>query len=201
MEGTIIGFFVWTFTISAFSELAWNLISEAQGGTLEQLYLAPCGFKWVCACTMVSSFVLSFIPVVILLIAMMITTGQWLNLDFISLIPLSIITVLGAYGFGFTLGGLALIFKRIQALFQIIQFVFVGFLVVPSRLPWAKFLPLSLGNTLIYDVMVNGTRLWELPLSSILTATTVGIAYLAVGIAIFSFCENIAKDRGLLGHY
>lgn len=201
MEGTVIGFFVWTFTIMGFSELAWGLISEAQTGTLEQLYLTPCGFKWVCGCTMISSLVLQSIPVFILLFIMMATTGQWLNLDFISLIPLLLITVLGAYGFGFALGGLALIFKRIQAIFQIFQFVFVGFLVIPQRVPWAKFLPLSMGNSLIYDVMVDGTRLWELPIGSILTALIVGAAYLAIGVTIFSVCENIAKERGLLGHY
>lgn len=201
MEGTVIGFFVWTFTIMAFSDLAWSLLSEAQAGTLEQLYLAPCGFKWVCGSTMISSFALNFIPILILLVIMMATTGQWLNLDFISLIPLLLITVLGAYGFGFALGGLALIFKRIQAIFQIFQFVFIGFLVIPQRVAWAKFLPLSMGNSLIYDVMVDGTRLWELPFGSVLTALLVGVAYLAIGIIMFSLCENIAKDRGLLGHY
>ena len=112
-----------------------------------------------------------------------------------------LITILGSYGFGFALGGLALIFKRIQAIFQIFQFVFVGFLVIPQRVPWAKLLPLSMGNSLIYDVMVDGIRLWELPIGSILTALVVGAVYLAVGVAVFSVCENIAKDRGLLGHY
>ncbi len=58
---------------------------------------------------------------------MMATTGKWMNLDFVSLVPLLAITLLGAYGFGFALGGLALVFKRIQALFQIMQFVFIGF--------------------------------------------------------------------------
>ncbi|NLB74760.1 MAG: ABC transporter permease [Firmicutes bacterium] len=201
MEGTVIGFFVWTFTIMAFSDLAWNLVAEAQAGTLEQLYLTPSGFKWVSGCTLISSLTLNFIPIVVLLVIMMATTGQWLNLDFISLVPLLLITVLGAYGFGFALGGLALIFKRIQAVFQIFQFVFIGFLVIPQRVPWAKFLPLSMGNSLIYDVMVDGIRLWELPIGSILTALVVGAVYLAVGVAVFSVCENIAKDRGLLGHY
>lgn len=201
MEGTVIGFFVWTFTLLAFQDLAWSLVVEAQAGTLEQLYLAPCGFRWVCACSMASSLALNFIPVLILLFTIMATTGQWLNLDFISLIPLLLITVLGAYGFGFALGGLALIFKRIQAIFQIFQFVFIGFLVIPQRVPWAKFLPLSMGNSLIYDVMVDGIRLWELPMGRILTALIVGAAYLTIGIIIFSVCENIAKKRGLLGHY
>ncbi len=201
MEGTVIGFFVWTFTVMGFSELAWGLTGEAQAGTLEQLYLTPCGFKWVCGCTMISGLVLQFIPVLILLVVMMATTGQWLNLNFVSLIPLLLITILGSYGFGFALGGLALIFKRIQAIFQILQFVFIGFLVIPQRVPWAKFLPLSLGNSLIYDVMVDGTRLWELPIESILTALAVGVFYLVIGVIIFSYCENIARDRGLLGHY
>ncbi|HHV04647.1 MAG TPA: hypothetical protein GXX64_12225, partial [Bacteroidales bacterium] len=102
---------------------------------------------------------------------------------------------------GFALGGLALVFKRIQALFQIFQFVFLAFLLVPFRVPWAKFLPLSAGFSLIYDVMVEGARLWELPLGSILIAIAVGAVYLAIGLFIFSRCEHVARDRGLLGHY
>lgn len=201
LEGTIIGFFVWTFTIYAFSNLAWNLISEAQTGTLEQLYLAPCGFRWVCACTIVSDFVFSFVPIMLLLVAMMATTGRWLRVDLVSLIPLLLITLLGAYGVGFALGGLALVFKRIQALFQIMQFVFIGLLVIPLRVPGVKYLPLAMGNDLIRSVMVDGVRLWRLPPGDILTATVVGALYLAIGIAIFSLCERNAKSRGLLGHY
>ena len=54
---------------------------------------------------------------------------------------------------------------------------------------------------MIYTVMVDGARIWELPLNDILIAIAVGVAYLAVGIVIFSQCENVAKSRGLLGHY
>ncbi len=201
LEGTIIGFFVWTFTIYAFSNLAWNLISEAQTGTLEQLYLAPCGFKWVGACTIISDFVFSFVPIMLLLIAMMATTGRWLRVDLVSLIPLLLITLLGAYGVGFALGGLALVFKRIQALFQIMQFVFVGLLVIPTRVPGVKYLPLALGNDLIHRTMVQGVRLWRLPVGDILTAVAVGAAYLAAGVLVFAWCERVAKNRGLLGHY
>lgn len=201
LEGTIVGFFVWTFTIYAFSNLSWNLINEAQTGTLEQLYLAPCGFKWVGAATLISDFVFSFVPIMLLLVAMMATTGRWLRMDLISLVPLLLITLLGAYGVGFALGGLALVFKRIQALFQIMQFVFIGLLVIPVRVPGVKYLPLAMGNDLIRAVMVDGVRLWRLPPGDILTAAAVGAAYLAIGIAIFSLCERFAKSRGLLGHY
>ncbi|MGE5593763.1 MAG: ABC transporter permease, partial [Betaproteobacteria bacterium] len=40
-EGTIVGFFVWTLAIFGYSSLSWDLINEAQTGTLEQLYLCP----------------------------------------------------------------------------------------------------------------------------------------------------------------
>ena len=201
LEGTIVGFFVWTFTIYAFSNLSWNLMNEAQTGTLEQLYLAPCGFKWVGAATLMSDFVFSFVPIMLLLFAMMATTGRWLRVDMVSLVPLLLITLLGAYGVGFALGGLALVFKRIQALFQIMQFVFIGLLVIPVHVPGVKCMPLALGNDLIRTVMVDGVRLWRLPPGDIVTAAAVGAVYLAVGIVIFSLCERVARNRGLLGHY
>lgn len=200
-EGTIVGFFVWTLAIFGYSGLSWELINEAQTGTLEQLYLSPAGFKWVCTFNLMVDFLVNVAAAVVFLFAMMATTGRWLNLDVASIAPLLIMTVLGAYGAGFALGGLALVFKRIQAFFQIVQFAFIGCLVIPWRIPWARFLPLSMGNGLIYRVMAEGKHLWELPAADVLTALAVGAAYLAVGLAIFSACERAAKARGLLGHY
>lgn len=201
LEYYIVGFFMWSFAISAYSDLSWGLTNEAQAGTLEQLYLAPCGFRWISLFITFSSLTLSLIPVVISLVAMMATTGKWLSLDLVSLVPLMFITVLGAVGIGYALAGLALVFKRVQAAFQIMQFVFVGFQTVPTRLWWAKLLPLNAGNALIGEVMVNGRRLWELPAGVVLVALAVGAAYLAAGMFVFSRCERVAKDRGLLGHY
>ena len=91
--------------------------------------------------------------------------------------------------------------KGIQAFPQTMLFFFFCFLIAPTRLGGLNFLPLAVGNDLISTVMVDGARLWELPLNDILTATAVGAAYLAIGIVIFSCCENVAKSRGLLGHY
>jgi ABC-2 type transport system permease protein len=81
------------------------------------------------------------------------------------------------------------------------QFVFVGLLVIPTRVPGVKYLPLALGNDLIHRTMVQGVRLWRLPVGDILTAVAVGAAYLAAGVLVFAWCERVAKNRGLLGHY
>ena len=178
-----------------------GLIGEAQAGTLEQLYLAPCGFRWISVFSILSSLVFSAAPVALALLAMMATTGVWLSIDLVSVIPLLVITMLGAVGVGYVMGGLALVFKRVQAAFQIVQFLFVGMLVLPERLWWTRLLPLAGGNALIRQVMVNGARLWDLPAADVLTATAVGVAYLAAGLLAFSTCERLARSRGLLGHY
>lgn len=201
LEGTVVGFFVWSLSLFAFSTLSWDLINEAQMGTLEQLYLSPSGFRWLCVLNLATGFLVNALAAVTFLFVAMATTGRWLHLDAVSIAPLMIVTVLGAYGVGFILGGLALVFKRIQALFQIVQFVFVGCLVIPSRVTWAGFLPLSAGAVLLRKTMVAGARIWQLPAGEVLMATAVGAGYLVLGLGVFSACECVAKARGLLGHY
>ena len=202
LEGLVVSYLVWVLSISAYSDLAWDLNQEAQVGTLEQLYISPIGFNWLNAFNLISGLGLSFVFATVLLTLMMLTTGTYLNLDLISVVPLMITALLSVYGIGFAMGGLALIFKRIQAFFQIFQFVFVAFLALPlDRFPWAQFLPLTMGGHLLRQVMVHGTRLWELPTTSLAVLVLTGVTYLALGLATFEWSARIAKRKGLLGHY
>jgi len=202
LEAIVVGYLVWVFSIMAYSDLAWNITSEAQIGTLEQLFLSPTGFAWVQTSLLVGRFLINVVFASVLLLVMMATSGYWLNVDLVSLVPLLLVTIAAPYGFGFLMGGLALIFKRIQASFQILQFVFFAFLAVPvGKYAAARFLPLVLGNSLIHRVMVDGARIWELPAGELTTAGVVGLVYLAAGVATFGYCVNVARNRGLLGQY
>ena len=150
----------------------------------------------------VANLLVNTILNVALLLAAMATTGKWLKLDVISLVPVLLLTLAGAYGIGFAMGGLALVFKRIQAAFQIMQFAFVGFLLAPlSRFPAARYLPPATGNVLIQRIMVGGQRLWQLPAADLAILAGTGVLYLALGLAAFSACERVARSRGLLGQY
>ena len=131
LEGLVVGFLVWTFALSAYSDLSWSLMREAQQGTLEQLYMCPFGFRFVSFAWIVSSFLTTFVFSGTLLFLMMVTTGKYLRLPLGTLLPLAFLTVAPIYGLGFVMAGLALVFKRIQAFFQILQFVFVFFLFIP----------------------------------------------------------------------
>jgi len=199
-EGLVVGYLVWTFAMMGYQELAWGIINEAQVGTLEKLYLTPVGFRWVNVFSQLSQLVVNLTLLGVVMLLIMLTTGVTLKIDVATVIPLLLITASAAYGLGFALAGLALIHKRIQSAFQIVQFILVAFIAAPPT-SWSQFLPLNLGNRLLNAAMVRGVRLWELPLGQLVTTVLVGAGYLGLGILVMNHCERRARDRGLLGHY
>ncbi|MEW6522793.1 MAG: ABC transporter permease [Bacillota bacterium] len=200
LEGLVVGYLVWTFAMVGYQDLAWGITNEAQMGTLEKLYLTPIGFRWVNGFSQISGLLVNFAIVGVLLALIMLTTGVSLRVDIVSVVPLLLVTVSAAYGLGFAMGGLALIHKRIQSAFQIVQFVLVAFIAAPAS-PWSRLLPLNLGSRLLTSVMVHGVRLWELPPWDVMISLVVGVAYLWLGLVIMAYHERKARDRGLLGHY
>jgi len=202
LEGLLVGYLLWTMAIMAYSELSWDLNSQAQVGTLEQLYISPIGFSRLNAFSLLCNLVLQFGYAAIILVVLMVSTGKYLNVDLLSIIPIFILALMSAYGIGFAVGGLALIYKRIQAFFSIFQFVFLAFLTAPwSQFPWARFLPLSMGNFLLREVMVHGKAIWELDPVNMFILVATGLVYFGLGVFAFSLSERIARDKGLLGHY
>ena len=202
LDGIVVGFMVWTFAIMAFSDLSWAMIQEAQQGTLEQLWMTPLGFGWVAIFRVAATFIFNALIVILMLFLMMASSGRWLHLDFLSLTPLILLTIAGVYGIGFLMGGLALVFKQVQAAFQILQFIFVFFIVAPvEKLPLLKLLPLALGTRLIGKVMIKEVPITQLPLGDLLLLVATAAFYFGLGFLAFKLFENLARDRGLLGHY
>ncbi len=202
VEGLVVGYLVWVLAIMAYSELSWSVLNEAQAGTLEQMYLSPFGFHWVKAAHLLSTLVLQLAMAGVMLLLMLITTGERLSLDLFSVLPLLLLTVAPVYGVGYMLGGLALVYKRIQAFFQIVQFIFIAFLVVPpGGSPLVQFLPLNLGNHLLRQVMVGGASILQLEVVDLGMLLLVAAVYLAAGLLVFFRCERVARRDGLLGQY
>ena len=204
LPGIVVGFLLWSFVIFAFSDLTSDFINEAQQGTLEQLYMSPLGFGWVSLSYVLTWLAINLTITLGMLFLMMAATGQWLHVDLVSLIPLMLLTVWGIYGFGFAMGGLALVFKQVQAAFQILQFVWIVLIIAASYLdkfPLLKLLPLSWGTNLISRVMVGGESIFQMPLSDLLFLIANSAVYFSLGFLAFKYFEGVARDRGLLGHY
>lgn len=202
LDHMVVGYAVWTMAIFVYFSMAQDLLMEAQLGTLEQLAMSPLGLGRVLMGRALSGLVWQLLTMAVLLTAMMAATGKWLNVDLLSIIPILILTVAGVTGLSFALAGLAIVFKKVQSALQIVQVGFILLLAVPlSRVPALKFAPLSWGFGLLKKIMVDGETLLSLGAGDVGFLALHAVVYIALGLAVFRMFENVARSRGLLGHY
>ncbi|WP_276302233.1 ABC transporter permease [Halorussus lipolyticus] len=202
LEGIIVGFFLFTLSTIAYSGLAWSVTREAQWGTLERLYMSPHGFGTVMVVKTVVNVFMSLLWSGTLLVIMMAMTGRWLIIDPLTVLPLVGLTLLAVLGIGFLFGGLALVYKRIESIFQLVQFGFIALIAAPvDRLAYLKLLPISQGSYLLRTAMRDGTRLWEFPAGELAILVATSVVYLSAGYYCFYRASVRARSEGLLGHY
>lgn len=202
LGGIIVGYFLWSVALTAFSGLAWSVTRESQWGTLEQLYMSPFGYGRVMIANIVVRIVESFGWGGITLAFMLVLTGERLHLPAGTIVAVTVLAVAPAVGIGFLFGGLALLFKRVENAFNVLQFVFLGLIAAPSvDAFWVRLLPIAQGSHVLALVMQEGLRLWELPAGELglLVATAAG--YFALGYGAFQWMSTRARRRGLMGHY
>lgn len=200
--GLVVGFMVWTLTTIAFSEFSSTLGAEAGQGTLEQLAMSPSGLGRVLMSRAAASLGFQLLIGIVFLFVMMATTGTWLHLDVLSIIPILLMTVAGVLGVGFLMGGLTLLYKQTGALLGLMQFGFLALLTMPVKdYPLLKLAPLSWGNHLLSRVMVEGVSLASLPTADVMILVAGTTGYMLLGGIVFKVCVDKARERGLLGQY
>jgi ABC-2 type transport system permease protein len=202
LGGLIVGYLLWSVSITAYSGLSWNVTREAQWGTLEQLFMSPHGFGRVMAGKTLVNVVESLCWGAVTLGFMLLVTGESLAVDPLTVVPLGVLALAPAVGIGFLFGGLAIRFKRIENAFQLMQFGFIFLISAPVRdVPALKWLPLAQGSNLLRRAMQDGMPLTAIPAGelAILVATAVG--YLALGYGAFTYCQRWARRAGVMGHY
>jgi ABC-2 type transport system permease protein len=202
ISAVVVYFALWSLTVFSLSTLTFDIMQEAQLGTLEQISMSPFGLAHVLVARVFSSLIVQFGFMSALLVLMMTTTGRWLNLAPVSTLPVLLLTLLGVIGLGFVLGGVAIVFKRVQQALQIWQLAAFGLIVAPiEHAPYTKYLPLTWGATLLRRIMVNHDSVFSMPKGDLLLLLVNSLLYFALGIVVFKRFERVARERGLLGHY
>ncbi|MFC5970196.1 ABC transporter permease [Halomarina salina] len=202
IEGLIVGYMLWSMSIAAYGGLSWAVMREAQWGTLEQLYMSPYGFGTVMAVRTFVNVVEALTWGVLILASMLLTTGETLSLDPLTVVPLVALTLAPVVGIGFVFGGLALVYKRIESMFQLVQFVLIGLIAAPvSVSPVVPYLPLAQGSHLLQRAMADGVHLWQFSATDLAILVGTGVGYLVVGYLAFLRASTVARRRGVLGHY
>ncbi|MEO0947442.1 MAG: ABC transporter permease [Cyanobacteria bacterium J06641_5] len=202
-EAVVVGYVLWSLVLFILSTIAIELQSEAQTGTLEQVFLSPFRAWIIFATRAIASLTIQAILIAVILGIISLLTGTRLNFS-PSLLPPLITTLMGAYGISFMAGSLSLLFKRVQQLLTIFQFGLLFVLSTPLE-TWdgplkllGQALPMTSGAGLLRDVMARDLRLDS---QALVLSLLNGAVYLSLGLLIFQWCERQAKKRGKLSGY
>lgn len=201
-DGLIVGWFLWTMSLTAYFSLAMNITRESQWGTLEQLYMSPYGFGTVMAAKVTANVLESLLWGALLLFLMLVTTGQTLSVNLLTITVFSVLALLSVIGIGFVFAGLALLYKRIENVSQLMQFVILGLISAPAiGIPSLRLLPLVQGSAMLQKAMQDGVRLWEFSPVDLALLVATAVVYSLLGYLAFRWCTNRARKVGVMGHY
>jgi ABC-type Fe3+/spermidine/putrescine transport system ATPase subunit len=165
------------------AQFRWEITLEATRGTLEQLYMSPLGAWRILLARMIGTVLVNLLIIVLMVTLAMLTARQWLNLDLVTLLPVLLLTITGMLGVGFMVVGLALVYKQVESLLQIVQFVFLALVAVPlSAAPWLEFAPVVKGADMVRAVMVEGVSLGGFGLFDWFSLTGSAVVYFALGV-------------------
>lgn len=203
LDAIVVGYVIWSLVLYIVNDIATNLQLEAQTGTLEQVFLSPFGAPRVFLARALASLTLRLLLIVVVLTIIVAITGSQLSFPVTLLLPLSTL-LLSAYGLAFFIGSFALVFKKVQQLLGLFQFVLLFLLAAPTE-DWrggarlvANLLPILPSTGLLRDLMARGQALdwgdWAIALAN-------GIIYFTLGTLVFRWAERQAKRQGTLGGY
>ncbi|WP_135535574.1 MULTISPECIES: ABC transporter permease [Halostella] len=201
-DGLVVGWFLWTMSLAAYFSLGQSITSESQWGTLEQLFMSPYGFGTVMGASVVAFLLESLLWGAIILPLMLLTTNRDLAVNVLTVGGISVFALLSVIGLGFVYAGAAILYKRVQNISQLMQFVLIGLISAPLAETQAlRALPLVQGSAMLQRAMQDGDKLWEFPAADIAILVGTGVGYLAVGYFVFDRAQRLARRRGVMGHY
>ena len=198
----IVGNAFWFLLLLGVSSMGWELTTEATRGTLEQLAMSPVGMTRILFARMLGTLGVHLLITIGMLTLTMLTAGQWLSFDVPLLVAVLAPTFVSVVGLGYMVAGLALVYKQISALLQVMQFVFLAFAFVPlSVAPWLELAPVVKGIDMVRLGLVDGATLASFGARDWVSLLVNGVVYLTLGLLAFWLAERRAVNRGLLGQY
>ncbi|AFO57464.1 MULTISPECIES: ABC transporter permease [unclassified Natrinema] len=202
IEGIIVGYFLWSLSVGAYSSIANDIGSEVQWGTLERHVMSPFGFAPVALLKGLAKIVRSFVTSSVLLAIMVLITGRSLELNLVTIVVVATLSIVSVLGLGLAAGGVTVLYKRVGNWLNLLQFGFIVLISAPAfDLGWLRFLPLAQGSALLQRAMIDNVRLWEFPAVDLAILVGVAVGYLALGYAAFQYATRRARRLGVLGDY
>ncbi len=202
MEGFIIGYFLWTIMMMIYSGISYGIINDASRGTLEQLNMSGINLSTIVTVRSLTDLLIDIIVSIVLLFIIMFTTNYYLEIKILSILPPILIGVFSILGIGLICGGLALIFKRIQSLLNIIQYFLIALLMFSPKNEFIyNLLPFRPSADNVMLIIMKGYSFNDFTIHDYGIMAGNSLLYFIIGIIIFNKSVIYAKKKGLLGQY
>lgn len=204
-QGAIaIGLVLWNLLLLSLGEISVGIQAESQIGTLEHLFLASQSLLRVMIIRAAVSECLFVVVNCIILALILMATHITISFSPIAIIPL-LAALLAANGIGLALGAMAIVWKRVGSVLQLVQF-FIASIVVPpfeqlipgQFLPYTSLLPLAPAARALRTCLIQGSALSGSQVAGLLLN---GLTYFLIGIVVFRFGERFARKAGSLATY
>ncbi len=200
--GLVVGYLVFTLSVSAYQSLAQSIQTEAGWGTLERLQMSPLGFGRIMLYQSFVRVLVSFLWTALIIPPVLLVSGESLRFDPLTVVPVAMLGISSIVGIGLLVGGASVLYKRVSNVFQLFQFGLIPLIAAPiGELPWLRVFPVVQSNVMLGRAMRNGVRLWEFPIEAHATLVAVAVGYLAVGYAGFMLFVRRARRLGVMGDY
>jgi ABC-2 type transport system permease protein len=205
---SLIGYIVWVYS-SYILKVSLVLTLEGRSGTLEQMYMSPVHPALIFIGASISTIVSSTLMIIFMSLIIAYICSIYIPFH-CAAIPVMIIILVGLIGFGLCIAGMALLYKNVAGLIDLIDnilFYLSGSMLPIEQLPaWiqkvAHTLPTAEGIIVLRDVIFESQPLSVLLRNGKLFSLVINSGlYFIVGLLLFIYCEKLAKKKGRLGQY
>lgn len=200
-DSMLIGYLCWVIVLGGIGHVAHDIQEEAKTGTLESLFCSSYSPLLVFWARSLSGLAVGVPLLVLLALAAGLISGGSASFSSAMLSPILGLEMT-ATGIGFGLGGIALVFKRVQMLLLFVQIAVM--LLVMTRFEtmaadaWRSAVPFLSSVESLRQMSIENASLSHLQ-SAVLIVN--GGVYFLVGICVFVACVAYTKRRGVLSHH
>jgi ABC-type polysaccharide/polyol phosphate export permease len=196
IETSLVNFFLWLLVLTSFSSISTLLIEEFYTGTLETLMLAFPNLTILLLFRSLTNLIFALSINLFVLIIMLLFTSIKIHLSFSLIVP-AIGLILTGYGFGYVVAAVALKFRQISSITNLLQFCLLFVISIPATL-FSEFLPFIMSASLVRNITFShySPRLFEA-----LICLFNGLIYFTFGILIFRHILSVVKKTQRLNGY
>jgi ABC-2 type transport system permease protein len=205
----LVGFSLGMFFFLQVQKFFWRQLGEIQAGTLEQVYLSPLPWWALAAVGRVLAAILeTFLVIGTMYLVVVLTVGADIDWHPAVLVPFGFLLV-GGVGYSLAVGGLTLLWKRVEVLNDmliLVVFWLGGVFVSLDDMPgWmtaiGRLVPVTHPVTAARSVLIDGDGLTLTGDGGLIWMAALAAGWLAAGAYAFHRAAQVVRRDGTLTRY